>query len=357
MFATIQTSAKCEIRSVIRFLQAEGNTAAEIHRRVCAVYGENIMSDSAVRKWCRIFQEGRTDVHDEGGQGRKSVATDDIVEQVNKVVRERRRFTISELSADFPAISRSALYNIVAVQLNYHKFCARWVPKQLTDVHKAQRMSSALTFLQRYSDEGAAFLGKIVTGDETWVQFVNAETKEQSKQWMHTNSPNKPKKFKQTLSNRKLMATVFWDCKGPLLVEFMDPGTTITAATYCETLKRLRRAIQNKRRGKLSSGIVLLHDNARPHTARTSKELLENFGWELFDHPPYSPDLAPSDFHLFTKMKVWLGQQRFNTNEELKTSVQDWLTTQAATWYEEGIQKLVPRYDKCLNIGGDYVEK
>ena len=95
------------------------------------------------------------------------------------------------------------MYRIVTDRLSYRKFCARWVPKQLTDFHKTQRMGSTLTFLQHYWEEGDEFLDRIVTGDETWVQFVNAETKEQSKEWMHTHSPNKPKKFKQTLSNKK----------------------------------------------------------------------------------------------------------------------------------------------------------
>ena len=56
----------------------------------------------------------------------------------------------------------------------------------LTGVHKTQRMASALTFLQRYHDEGDEFLDKIVTGDETWVKFVNVETKEQSTMDAHT---------------------------------------------------------------------------------------------------------------------------------------------------------------------------
>lgn len=58
------------------------------------------------------------------------------------------------------------------------------------------------------------------------------------------------------------MATVFWDSKGILLTEFMEPGTTINAAVYRETLRKLRRAIQNKIRGMLTKGVVLLHDNA-----------------------------------------------------------------------------------------------
>jgi len=110
-------------------------------------------------------------------------------------------------------------------------------------------MASALTFMQRCHDEWDEFLDKIVTGDKTRFKFVNVDTKEQ---WMHTHSPNKPRKFKQSLANRKLMATMFWDKKGVLLIEFMESGTTITSETYCETLKKLRRAIENKRRGMLT---------------------------------------------------------------------------------------------------------
>jgi hypothetical protein len=93
-------------------------------------------------------------------------------------------------------------------------------------------MGSSLTFLQCYCEEGEEFLDRFGTGDETRVQFVNAEKKEQSKQWMHTHSSNKPKKFKQTLLNKKMMASVFWDRKGILLTEFMEPGTTITSEVY-----------------------------------------------------------------------------------------------------------------------------
>lgn len=356
MAVAIDSPAKCELRAVIRFLQAEGNSAVEIHRRMSRVYGDSFMSDGVVREWCRKFKDGRTDVHDEGGQGRKSVATDDIVQRVDQAVKENRRFTISELSMKFPEVSRSSLYSIVTEQLGYRKVCARWVPKMLTDDHKTRRMAAALEFLDRYIT-GEDFLKSIVTGDETWVQYDTPETKRQSQQWMHTNSPTRPTKFKRTFNNRKVMATVFWDQKGVLLVEFMQPGTTINADSYCETLRRLRRAIQNKRRGMLTSGIVLIHDNARPHTARVTQRLLQQFQWDIFEHPPYSPDLAPSDFHLFPELKQWLGGQRFQTDVELKETVTTHFQSLAATFYEEGIEKLVHRYDKCLNRQGDYVEK
>jgi histone-lysine N-methyltransferase SETMAR len=356
MFKKIDSPADCEIRSVIRFLNARNVAPVDIHRQICEVYGDNAMSDGMVRKWVRMFNDGRVTVHDEARSGRPSVVTDDLVEQVNNRIRANRRFTISTLSSEFPQISRTVLYEIVAVQLNFRKLCSRWVPKMLSDEHKEKRLASALTFLTRYNEEGDESLSRIVTGDETWVSHVTPESKRQSMEWRHTTSPGK-QKFKVTISARKIMCTVFWDRHGVILVEFMPKGTTINAASYCATLTNLRHAIQNKRRGLLTRGVLLLHDNARPHTAAQTQDLITSFGWEQLDHPPYSPDLAPSDFHLFTHLKRFLGGQRFDDDDSVKEAVKQWFNAQAESFYDDGIQKLVPRYDKCLNIHGNYVEK
>jgi hypothetical protein len=126
---------------------------------------------------------------------------------------------------------------------------------------------------------------------------------------------------------------------------------------YCETLKKLHRAIQKKRQGMLTPSIVLLHDNAYLYTAVHTQALLEHFNWKLLDHPSYSPDLILSDYHLFTYLKSWLRSQRFNKNEELMEVVKTWLSSQAADFFDTGIQNLIPQYNKCLNSGCDYVEK
>ncbi|GBO32507.1 hypothetical protein AVEN_130437-1 [Araneus ventricosus] len=74
-------------------------------------------------------------------------------------------------------------------------------------------------------------------------------------------------------------------------------------------------------------------------------------------HSPYSPNLAPSDFHLFLKLKEFLGSKYFGSDEELENAVTTWLNELEAEEYNMGILKLMDRYDKCLNEGGDYVEK
>ncbi|GFW24283.1 uncharacterized protein TNCV_605321 [Trichonephila clavipes] len=124
-------------------------------------------------------------------------------------------------------------------------------------------------------------LFRIVSGDETWISHNSPESKHQSMERRHTSSPVKAK-AKQMLSKCKIMATVFWDRLGILLVDFMSQGTMINSGAHCSTLRKLRRSLQNKRCCMLSKGILLLHDNK----AQTTQELIESFGWEVLKHAP-----------------------------------------------------------------------
>ncbi|GBL93465.1 hypothetical protein AVEN_59668-1 [Araneus ventricosus] len=97
MFKTIADPADCEVRSVIRFLNANNVKPAEIHRQLVEIYGENVITDRMVRKWVRQFNDGCTNVHDEARSGRPSVVNDGLVAKVNEKIRENRRFTIRML--------------------------------------------------------------------------------------------------------------------------------------------------------------------------------------------------------------------------------------------------------------------
>lgn len=122
----------------------------------------------------------------------------------------------------------------------------------LPETHKDNRVKCAEWFFRECAENTEEFLDSIITGDETWCHYVTLETKEDSKQWRHSRSP-KPKKFKQTLSAGKVMATVFWDRKGVLLTEFMPKGTIINSDMYCDTLRKLKRAIKSPER-KIEQG-------------------------------------------------------------------------------------------------------
>jgi len=165
------------------------------------------------------------------------------------------------------------------------------------------------------------------------------------------------KKFKTSPSSGKLMATVFWDMHGVLLLHFYPPNETVNSAAYQATLKKLKRAVQRKKPQMSDMRVLLLHDNARPHTAHATVNLLERWGWEILEHPPYSPDLAPSDFHLFPNMKKHLRAKRFKSLADVKHEMQTWLRGQDPMFYRQGFEKWISRLDKCLNREGDCVEK
>ena len=81
------------------------------------------------------------------------------------------------------------------------------------------------------------------------------------------------------------------------------------------------------------------------------------FNRDILDHPPYRPELAPSDFHLFLHLKEHLAGKKFGDHGAVQEEVMAWFKEQAADFYDSEIQKLVPRLNKCLDNAGDYVEK
>ena len=143
-------------------------------------------------------------------------------------------------------------------------------------------------------------------------------------------------------------------CRGLILAEFLECGQTTTAAHYVQTLHKLRRALRDKRPGQ---NVIILHDNARPHAACLTSEAIAKMRWEVLPHPSYSPDLAPSDYHLFGFVKDQLRGQRYETREAIQKAVCQCLRMAGTEFYRRGIFKLPERWEKCVQRSGDYVEK
>jgi histone-lysine N-methyltransferase SETMAR len=103
--------------------------------------------------------------------------------------------------------------------------------------------------------------------------------------------------------------------------------------------------------------VLLLHNNAQLHTATAMVQTVQRLGFELLPHPPYSPNLAPSDYHIFGPLKETLCSHRFGSHGDVQQAVQTRLREQPKSFFFEGIKKLVERYQKCIIVWGDYVKK
>jgi len=230
-----------------------------------------------------------------------------------------------------------SVHHIFHDVLQFHNVFARWVPLQLTAELKEGRVDACQELLKRFEAEGDGFLERIVTGDETWVHYQQPETKKAGKEWRHTSSP-KPKKFRTQPSAGKVMLIPFWDERGLIFEHYMPRGNTVTSVTYADLLNiHLHPAIKSKRRELLSTGVLLQHDNARTHTARSTVATIQDLSFECLPSPLYPPDLAPSDFHVFGPLKDAMGSKSLRSDEEVQQAVHDWLHSQPKYFFFLGV--------------------
>jgi len=108
---------------------------------------------------------------------------------------------------------------------------------------------------------------------------------------------------------------------------------------------------------ELSAGVLLLHYNAPVHMSAKSQAAIQQCGFQQLNHPPYSPDLAPSDYFLYRVMKNFFRGKRFSSDEEVKEAVTTWFEEQSKDFFLRGIKSLQQKWSKCIELLGDYIEK
>jgi len=101
----------------------------------------------------------------------------------------------------------------------------------------------------------------------------------------------------------KVLASIFWDEDSILLIDYLTKCRIINAEYYLSLLVQLKDILKEKRQGKVTKGVLFLHDNTPAHRALATQKKLTYLGFLFLDHPPYSPDLAPSYYHLFPGLK------------------------------------------------------
>jgi hypothetical protein len=140
------------------------------------------------------------------------------------------------------------------------------------------------------------------------------------------------------------MLIIFWDSRGPVLETYLEHGTSVTNATYCDMLQRgLNPAVRSKRREGKCQNVPVLR--------------FAQLQWEVMEAAALSPDLTSSDFHRFEQLEEVPGRSRFPCDEGGNNGANQWLHAQPKTFCYDGIKKLVERWGKCVEKKGDHIEK
>jgi len=228
------------------------------------------MEKTAVYKWVKSFSEGRESVTNKERSGRPATSrTEENIAKICQTAHENRWLTVSSI-AEQVNINTQTVRKILTEDLDMRKVCSKMVQKELAKEQKQRRITICQDLLELQDD----ILGRVITGDKTWVYQYDPETKQQSALWKTANSPQ-PKKFHRSKSRVKTILLTFFDTRGTVHYEFVPNGQTVNQVYCLETLERLHEKVRWKRPKLFANNSwILHHDNAPAHTALSVKEFL-----------------------------------------------------------------------------------
>ena len=339
-----------QYRSVIRFLYLKKKSREEIQKELEDVYGEQSPSWATTKRWYNEFKAGRTSVVDVEKAGRPCEISEKITENLHEIIKNERRITTRELTERLN-ISKGTLQSLLASS-GIRKLCSRFVPRFLTadmQVHRLECCQHNLEILQRVGDH---MLDNIITMDETPLSLYIPESRRESKEWKLPGESSS-RKIKISSHKKALMLSIFWDSNGVILTDFADSRVRLNSDYYVNLVRQTRKL----RRKSRVSELYYLHDNAPIHTSGLSTAAIKDCGLILLPHPPYSPDLAPSDFFLFNDLKRELRGKNFSSKEDLQKFVTDYLDDKSYDFFKNAFSQLVACWKKCIDVFGNFIEK
>ena len=340
-------SEKFEIRVLLRFFWKKRLTARAAAKEICDVEGHGTVSTRTAQRWFKRFEQGRTDLEDSARSGRPL----EVDSEALRAAVEANPGTSTRRLSDEHGVSHMTvarhLHRIGKVNRSY-----RVVPHELSVAQAQRRVEACIQLRTNPNDE--RFLKRIVTCDEKWVYYRNPDTR---KQWLDPGQPANPV-VKQKSFDRKVMLCVWWNFEGVIHFELVREGLAINAELYSQQLERMYAVLGERYPALVNRKRVLLQqDNARPHTAHITQEKIEELeGIELLPHPAYSPDLAPSDYHLFRSMAHFLRGRRFENDGQVEEACREFFASKEPAWYRRGIEQLAERWERTIANEGLYWE-
>ena len=336
---------KLHLRHCMLYEFRQDKTAVEATNSICSVYGFGALDVRTCQRWFARFRNGSRDLDDEQRSGRpQELVSDELVALLEEDPRQSTVELAKQLLVNQSTVLRR-LHDLGKIQK-----VGKWVPHKLSDRNIIQRLNTCISHLAKFNKKD--FLWKIITGDEKWIYYENPHNK---KQWLSPGQTTVATPRKDRFG-AKVMLCVWWDMKGVLYYELLEPKQTVNAQRYSQQLRRLDEQILEKRTGQGHGKrkVMLLHDNARPHVAIATQTTIINLGWEVMPHSAYSPDLAPSDYHLFRSLEHTLREKSFESREDIENHLNSYFEAKPPSFYRDGIRELPIRWQKVVDNEGNY---
>jgi [histone H3]-lysine36 N-dimethyltransferase SETMAR len=340
-------------RFYIKIRSTLGVSTNEILKELKSAIPGCSLSLSTVGRWVKHFKTGNQGLKDQPRSGRPITATNESnIGRVRDVIENNPWCSYDEIEAE-TSLSRGTIFNIIHDTLHMKKITSRWVPHELSDKNRKDRVQICKQNLAKFK-EGSWRLYDVVTGDESWFYHRQIGSKQSNASWVaEGESPRTV--VKKQINEPKTMFTIFFKTSGVVSITYLDKGKTIDAQTYInESLKSLVKALKRQRPSTGADFQKFHHDNARPHVDKRVKNYLKRNKFITIDHPPYSPDLAPCDFWLFDYIKQRLGN--YTSVQSLAEAITAIVQSIPKEEYLKTFHKWLERMELCIKNDGHYFE-
>ncbi len=330
-------------REIVHVYYETGHTAKEAYEAVQKRLGTNAISIKTVYQYFLRLKNGEESLEDKPRSGRpRSKKRADVL----ALVKETPALSLRKLS-QFTGLAKSTVWDTLYESGRRTKR-TRWLPHKLTPAQTTKRLTTVKKLILRNSY--APFLARLVTGDEKWIVLDNTTAE---RVWLLPGDT--VMKGKPPPHQKKFLLCLFWNCHGVIHYELLERGKTVDATLYCSQLTKMREKLSNLY-SKITpnSRVIMLHDNARPHVAKKTQNVALNLNVEFLSHPPYSPDIAPSDYHVFRSLHHTLSGQIFESKEDVSRCLDQYISSKTADFWKRGIFSLPERWNAVVEARGEY---
>ena len=306
-------------RETIFNLTEQGMNAKEIQKQLQIQYGQQAFSTKTVYKWRAIKKLGLENDLERDTPGPKP--DEQLLERINQIFIEKPFSSIRSISRELNE-NVSTIYRYTTDYLGRVYRLTKWVPHNLNSIQKQKKVNDSnqlKIILTRCKHESWR---NIVTGDQSWITIYTPN----SGKWVLIDEES-PEEANITIGVQKIMLTVIWGVNGMYVIDFLPPSTPYNSSYFITNVLDILNEKRNDIWSQSQNKQIWLHlDNSMVHNSRACSQKIEQIGFKRAPHPPYSPDIAPSDYYLFGYLKGQLKGLKFNDLDELKEKVIEILT-------------------------------
>lgn len=331
-----------------------GISSTEIIKKLTSVWGNEAPSRATIFRWinqCR--QDNLTNEKDHSPGRPFSTSKPENVSKVKQIIESDERLSL-RLIGEIVDLPKETVRRILHKDLDRRKICSIWVPYDLNDSQRKERVMCCENILKLWNELGENdFSRRFIMTDETWVSFSSVPWRNELKRWSERGT-ERPRAIQMKRGNRTMLLIAF-SFDGKFSVQGTVPGETVDSERYQEFVMYTIDKFRRDRSGKTNQGEILwFQDNARPHVSRATKGFFHSKRIELPRQSPYSPDLNGCDRWLNKFLKKELKATTFQELDDLLAAVRRIFVSIPKTILKSELVKFIKHCEHVIEQKGDY---